>query len=54
MTKRNGKSVALLTWEEAQHGMMWGMMLLFASGMAMGKLLNGSGASACLADMISP
>ena len=53
MTKRNGKSVALLTWEEAQHGMMWGMMLLFASGMAMGKLLNGSGASACLADMIS-
>lgn len=51
--KKEGKPAALLTWEEAQHGMMWGMMLLFASGMAMGKLLNGSGASAILGDMIS-
>lgn len=51
--KKEGKSVALLTWEEAQKGMMWGMMLLFASGMAMGKLLNGTGASAVLGEMIS-
>lgn len=51
--KKQGKPAALLTWEEAQSGMMWGMMVLFASGMAMGKLLNGSGASARLAELIS-
>ena len=51
--KKEGKSVALLTWEEAQRDMMWGMMLLFASGMAMGKLLNGTGASNVLGEMIS-
>lgn len=43
----------LLTWEHAQKGTLWGMMILFASGLAMGKLLNGSGASACLADLVS-
>lgn len=43
----------LLTWETAQKGTMWGMMILFASGLAMGKLLNGSGASGCLAELVS-
>lgn len=53
VVKKDGKSSPLLTWEEAQHGMMWGMMLLFASGMAMGKLLNGTGASEALGNIIS-
>ncbi len=43
----------LLTWEETQKGMVWGMMLLFASGLAMGQMLNGSGASARIAEIIS-
>lgn len=50
---RNGKKESLMTWEDAQKNMMWGMMLLFASGMAMGKLLNSSGASNTLAEIIS-
>ena len=53
VVKKDGQSSPLLTWEEAQHGMMWGMMLLFASGMAMGKLLNGTGASEALGNIIS-
>lgn len=43
----------LLTWETAQKGMMWGMMILFAGGMALGKLINGSGATARIADIVS-
>ena len=34
-------------------GFIWGMMLLFASGMAMGSLLNGTGASEKVAELIS-
>lgn len=43
----------LLTWETAQKGMMWGMMILFAGGMALGKLINDSGATAKIADIVS-
>ena len=50
---KNGEKKPLMTWEQAQSGVMWGMMLLFASGMAMGKLLNGTGASEKVAEMIS-
>ena len=42
----------LLTWEVAQEGTLWGMMVLFASGMALGKMLTGSGATQALADII--
>ena len=48
--KENG---AVMTWEAAQKGTMWDMMILFASGLAIGKLLNGSGATDCLADMVT-
>ncbi|MEG1683868.1 MAG: anion permease, partial [Oscillospiraceae bacterium] len=44
---------SLLTWETAQKETMWGMMLLFAGGMALGKLINGSGASSCIAELVS-
>lgn len=43
----------LLTWEVAQGGTLWGMMFLFAGGLAMGKLLNESGASAHIAELIT-
>ncbi|WP_317855818.1 SLC13 family permease [Chakrabartyella piscis] len=43
----------LLTWDETQKGMMWGMMILFASGLAMGSMLNGSGASARLGELVA-
>lgn len=46
-----GTHEPIMTWEAAQKGTMWGMMILFASGLAMGKLLNGSGATDCLANM---
>jgi sodium-dependent dicarboxylate transporter 2/3/5 len=42
----------LLTWEIAQKGTLWGMMILFAGGLAMGNLVNGSGASTCIAEII--
>lgn len=33
--------------------MMWGMMILFAGGMAIGQLINGSGATEHIAEMVS-
>ncbi len=42
----------LLTWETAQSQTMWGMMILFASGLALGVLLTQSGATAHFADMV--
>lgn len=43
----------LLTWEEAQKGTLWGMMVLFGGGLALGKLINESGASNAIADVVS-
>lgn len=43
----------LMTWEVAQEGTMWGMMLLFGGGLALGKMINESGASAAIADVVS-
>ncbi|MCR5467852.1 MAG: anion permease [Lachnospiraceae bacterium] len=42
-----------LTWESAQKNMMWGMMILFAGGLALGAILTGSGANAAIAEAIS-
>lgn len=43
----------ILTWEAAQNETMWGMMLLFGGGLALGKMVNESGASAGIAHAIS-
>lgn len=43
----------LLTWKVAEEGTMWGMMILFGGGLALGKLINYSGASARIAELIS-
>ena len=47
------KGEPILTWEDAQKGVMWGMMLLFGGGLALGTLLNGSGATNAIAGLLS-
>lgn len=44
---------ALLSWEHAQKEVMWGMLLLFAGGLALGQILTGSGANDAIAGLIS-
>ncbi|MCR5145185.1 MAG: anion permease [Lachnospiraceae bacterium] len=48
-----GKKKMLLDWDEAQSQVMWGMLILFAGGLALGKILTGSGANDAIADIIS-
>ncbi|MBO0452554.1 MULTISPECIES: SLC13 family permease [Enterococcus] len=43
----------MLVWETAQEGVMWGMMLLFGGGLALGRLVNDSGAGAAIADIVA-
>lgn len=43
----------LLSWDYAQREMMWGMLLLFAGGLALGQILTGSGANDAIAGFIS-
>ena len=43
----------MMSWDHAQKNMMWGMMLLFGGGLALGNMINGSGATAGIAEIIS-
>lgn len=43
----------LLTWEFAENGVMWGMLFLFAGGLALGALVTESGAALKLAEVIT-
>ena len=43
----------LLDWDTAQREVMWGMLLLFAGGLALGQILTGSGANDAIAGAIS-
>lgn len=47
------KKGPMLTWEMAQQETMWGMLILFGGGLALGKLVNDSGASVGIASLIS-
>ena len=47
------KKNPILTWEHAQKNMLWGMMLLFGGGLALGKIVNGSGAGEAIAQLIT-
>lgn len=47
------KKNPILTWEHAQQNMLWGMMLLFGGGLALGNIVNGSGAGAGIAKVIT-
>ena len=47
------RKTMLLEWEGAQKEVMWGMLLLFAGGLALGQILTGSGANDVIAEVIS-
>lgn len=42
----------LVTWEEAQKNTLWGMIILFGGGVALGKLVTGSDAADCIVAFI--
>lgn len=44
---------SLLSWEQAEKGVMWGMYLLFAGGLALGRMVTDTGAAAKLAELIT-
>lgn len=39
----------MLTWAEAEKGVMWGMIFLFAGGLALGRLITDTGAALVIA-----
>jgi sodium-dependent dicarboxylate transporter 2/3/5 len=43
----------LLSWANAQKEVMWGMLILFAGGLALGQLLSGSGANDAIAEIVT-
>lgn len=44
---------AMLDWQQAENDIMWGMLLLFAGGLALGRLVTETGAATTIAQMIS-
>ncbi len=44
----------LITWPFAQEKMYWGLFYLFAGGIALGRILDDSGAAAAFADLLVP
>ncbi|MGN1388460.1 MAG: SLC13 family permease [Bulleidia sp.] len=42
----------LLTWTEAEHKVLWGMMILFGGGIALGSLISLSGAADAIASIV--
>lgn len=51
--EKDGKREPMMTWDHAQAKVMWGMMLLFGGGLALGKVVNGSGAGEAIAKLIT-
>ena len=50
---RDENKKPILTWTYVEKNMMWGLFFLFAGGMALGTLVNGSGAADEFANLIS-
>lgn len=50
---RNEQGKPLMTWEQAEEGIMWGMLFLFAGGLALGKLVTETGAAVKIAEIIA-
>ena len=50
---RDDEGKVLLTWKQAEKELMWGMFFLFAGGLALGKLVTGTGAATKLAEVIT-
>ena len=44
---------ALMSWDQVERGVMWGMLFLFAGGLALGKLVTETGAAARIAQLIA-
>ena len=50
---KDERGKAILEWPRAQKEIMWDMLLLFAGGLAVGKLITDTGAAGAIADLIS-
>lgn len=50
---KDEKGHVLLTWQKVEAEMMWGMLFLFAGGLALGKLVTETGAAIRLAEIVS-
>lgn len=50
---RNETGQLLLSWKEAEKGIMWGMIFLFSGGLALGKLVTETGAALEIAKVIT-
>ena len=50
---RNETGQLLLTWREAEKGIMWGMIFLFSGGLALGQLITKTGAATQIAKVIT-
>ena len=44
---------ALLAWKDAEKGVLWGLLFLFAGGLAVGTLISDTGAAAAIAELVS-
>lgn len=51
ISRKNGKP--LMTWHEAEKKIFWGMIFMFAGGMAAGGLLTNTGATESIVELIS-
>lgn len=52
LPKKEGDG-ALLAWKDAEKGVLWGLLFLFAGGLAVGTLISDTGAAASIADLVS-
>ncbi len=50
---KDEKGSPLLTWQEAESEVMWGMLFLFGGGLALGKLVTETGAALRVAELIA-
>lgn len=50
---KDEKREPVITWDEAEANLMWGLFFLFAGGTALGEIVNGSGAAEAFAAMIA-
>ncbi len=51
ITKKDG--TRLMTWKNTQKKIVWDLIYVFAGGLALGTLINGSGAAAAIGNMVA-
>lgn len=44
---------SLLSWKEAEQGVLWGLLFIFAGGTALGAIITDTGAAAAIAGIVS-